>query len=487
MIRPVTGCRRVSLLALAVVGISSTAQAATDAWLIGGGNFLDNSQGQIEQNVLWLDRLLQPRVQSLSIYYAAGVDADGKVPQKDVVFWAPPAETSAAMQPLARVFAPVGDNGKNYKFHEVQGVRGSTAKDSLVPALTRDFAAVKPGDDILLVYNGHGGGNSNTSLNHLKLWGEQTLAVGELSALFNKAPASSTVRFLMTQCYSGGFQKLIFEQPDSRRFNQQKRCGFMAESAWRESEGCALGINKEDFRDYTTYFFAALSGSTRLDTVLPTDPDLNHDGKVSYREAHLYTLQTAVSTDLSRATSEVFLEEWQPWFVRWDNTPNNPDSEYWHIAEQVAASNHLTLDSQQLWLQQRELERQMRASKAQQEALLINIGEEQKSLHAQLAAQWPELRNPYTLGYVQVIRNDLDAVQDSILAQPQYADLKASQDQYLQLQQQELELERHFTQIEKVLRMKKLARLQVAFQRYASIEERQQYQQLLSCEEGVLE
>ena len=88
------------------------------------------------------------------------------------------------------------------------------------------------------------------------------------------------VRFVFTQCYAGAFARLA-PGPDGNR------CGFLAESEDREAEGCAAGVDAGDYRDYTTYFFAALSGRTRLGGLLPVNPDLDGDGQVSLYEAHL--------------------------------------------------------------------------------------------------------------------------------------------------------------------------------------------------------
>ena len=44
-------------------------------------------------------------------------------------------------------------------------------------------------------------------------------------------------------------------------------CGFLAESADREAEGCSAAIEARDFKDYSTHFFAALAGHGRLDKI----------------------------------------------------------------------------------------------------------------------------------------------------------------------------------------------------------------------------
>ena len=59
------------------------------------------------------------------------------------------------------------------------------------------------------------------------------------------------------------------------------------------------------------------------------------------------------------------------------------------------------------------------------------------------------------------------------------------QNDLARLDQAQVSLERRITQIDKVVRMKNLARLEKGFQRYASDEDKRQYERLLQCEEGI--
>ncbi len=473
----------VKSLTVLALGMPVATVATTKVWLIGGGNHIENSQGQIEQNVSWLEQLLQGQGAALSTYYSAGLSGT-----KDVSYWAPREESVEFLQPLARVFTGIGDNGIRYKTHELSRVKGGTDKSSLERGLTRDFTALSGRDDILLIYNGHGGINDDdVNKNYLKLWGDEKLMVSELDELLDKASPETTVRFVLTQCYSGAFHKLIYESPFSSEFSRQPRCGFMAESAWRQAEGCDLGVNKAEFRDYTTYFFAALNGQSRLGTALESDPDLNGDHKVSLREAHLYTLRNALSSDLSRATSETYLEQWQPWYLRWDSAVENKQSEYWKIAETVATRNGWTLDAQTLLKEKAQLQQRISDQNTAIHQLLRQIEQTQYDIQSRLRSHWPELFNPYTYEYQRTISNDLADIQGQIIAYPKYQVLVESQQRYLQMQQEALDLVRAVTQVDKIFRMKKLARLEKWFERYATEEEKSQRQILQECEEGFIE
>lgn len=455
----------------------------TQVWLIGGGNHIENSQGQIEQNVKWLESLLDQKTQKVHTYFSAG-----SAQIKDVAYWAASSGATESMQPLANVFAPIGSNDKHYKHHELNHVKGGTKKSDLMAALEKDFQGVAQNQNVLLVYNGHGGlTEHNVDRNYLKLWGDERLDIAELDTLLDQAPETASVRFVLTQCYSGSFHQLVYDNPFSDTFAKQQRCGFLAESAYRQAEGCELGINENEFRDYTTYFFAALTEKTRLNEPLAASPDLNGDGKISFREAHLYTLRHAESKDLSRATSEVYLEQWQPWYLRWETSVENTDSQYWDIARHIADQNQLPIETSKLLEQQAGYKKEIARQLQKTDKIHRQVKQLQQQIQLQLQKRWPELFNPYTFEYHRVIAESLDLIQQSIVAHPEYQNLVAMQQQYQALLQKTLETKRESTQIDKIFRMKKLARLERQFIQYADKDKQREHQQLLACEEGFLD
>ncbi len=64
----------------------------------------------------------------------------------------------------------------------------------------------------------------------------------------------------MVQCYSGGFANLIFEQgqPD-KPLAKANRCGFFATVHDRIAAGCTSDIDEEDYHEYSSAFWAAIS------------------------------------------------------------------------------------------------------------------------------------------------------------------------------------------------------------------------------------
>lgn len=447
---------------------------------IGGGNRIDNSQGQIEDNVIWLSKILKKSSNNVANFFAAG---DGGV--KDVSLYGDLREGSP-MEVLARVFDGGDASRLLFKSNDVPELSGSMRKDEIVNSLSALLDGVESGQDILLIYNGHGGNDDDdVRLNTLKIWGDERLTVPEMDEILDHAPGDATVRFVFPQCYSGAFYHLIFEDPYSDKLSAQTRCGFFSESAYEQSEGCALSTNKDEYRDYSTYFFAPLNGETRSGGALPLSADMNQDGVVSYRESHLYALMVGESKDLSRSSSEMYLESWVPWYLRWESSAENRDSEYWKIAEYVAQKHALSMDGKVLGKTKQRVQGSIDSVVMRQKEHLEKIAELSSVIKEEIVLKWPEVLHPYTQSYIDLIKVSLQEIAADVGRLPAYAELVGLQDDLARLNQEELNLQRDKAQIDKILRLKNLARLEKQFERFAGGREKQSYRRLLDCEKGA--
>jgi hypothetical protein len=446
---------------------------------IGGGNTIGNSQGQIEDNVIWLSEILKRSSNDVVNFFAAG---NGNV--KDVSLFST-GELDPIMEPLTRVFGNSDASRLMFKSNQVPNLTGSTRKGEITKALEAVLSELDSNTDLLLIYNGHGGYNKNDfRLNDLKIWLDDRLNVAEMDSIFDMAPQDATIRFIFPQCYSGGFYYLIYQDPLSDRIASQNRCGFFSESPQQESEGCSLDTNKEEYRDYSTYYFAPLNNATRRGKPLSVSPDLNGDGAVSFRESHLYTLKVGMSKDLSRSTSEVYLEEWEPWYVRW-GIEENRKSIYWEVAEYIAQTRNLSMDGRELASLKRALQQEIASTVHEQRNHEKEIARLRNKIKKVVEHDWPELQHPYTTAYLKLINNEADQISQEIRKMSQYESLADLQKDLNELTAKELKLERDKAQIDKIVRMKKLARLEKLFFKYAEKDEIQVYQRLLDCESGT--
>ena len=416
--------------------------AETRVSLIDGGDTLEHSQVQIESNVGWLQTIFREREIETRTYFGSG---DGE--ESDVAYLAP-TELAAA----GTVLLP-HEPRIRYRRHELPDVAGSTRKPELTEALRRDLGSLAPGDDALVIFNGHGGiDHADTRNNYLKLWDEGRMTVSDLESLLDAAPNGTPVRFVMAQCYSGAFARLIYDDPHDASGFRSNRCGFMSEAADRLAEGCSLSLGESEFRDYTTYFFAALAGRTRSDEPIEAQAvDRDRDGLVSFRESHFYALLNAHSADLSRSTSEQYLEDWSPWYLRFDSLRENDRSVYWSLAEELA----------------------QRYGWQTRPAMLSAL----RGQYAR-AVDDADARRISAQKGLRALRERPDATpQRDALEMQRTAEAAGRESR---------DATRMLTQVEKIYRLRQLARLEQALEQYGNAEERARYGELVQCEAGHL-
>ena len=458
--------------------------AADEAILVGGGYSAHRSEAQIELNAGWIREVLERAGLPVTLYYT-----DGDAPGADVQTLLGPDAPPTPLEPLARAFGELRAERTRWRDHALEGVAGPTSREALEPALAADLArADAAGEPVLLVYNGHGAQSPTASPADvgLELWNGTDMRAGELHALLEGH--GSPVRWVFTQCYSGGFHRLAYRDPDAGlALADGTRCGFTAESAYRLAEGCSASVETDDYRDYSTFFFAALDGEDRAGEALYEDPDADGDGAVAPREAHLYALEHAWSSDLSRSTSEDYLDAWQPWWLRWlPRPPRVPENEYARLYRELAARVGIALDrgpdAVREGIDRLEGElAELLARRAELRAAEERLGE---GVVRAVAGRWPALLGPYTNAYRELAASgEIEDVARAIEALPEYAELVAAQDADAALDAELIERDRAIVQHRKLLGFRRLATLRAQLEEWGSEEERAGYARLTECEE----
>ncbi|MEM7797012.1 MAG: Caspase domain-containing protein, partial [Cyanobacteria bacterium P01_C01_bin.118] len=158
-------------------------------------------------------------------------------------------------------------------------------------------------------FTGHGAYNrENPDNNAMILWEENLVSVQQLTGWLDQLPSDQPFVTMMAQCFSGSFANLIYEQGNPENpVALQTRCGFFATVAERPSVGCTPAVNEADYRDYSSSFFAGLSGIDRTGNPVGS-ADYNADGKVSYAEAHAFAKIDEETTDWPVSTLEIWLQ-----------------------------------------------------------------------------------------------------------------------------------------------------------------------------------
>ena len=480
--------KRNCLLFFLFVLVPFPLHASNQIFIFGGGPTPNESQVSIELNTRWIRDIVEREYPNQKIYLHY---TDGNDVGLDMKGWSPIKGKQGQVQALARVFNSEKENGYYYYSSKLAEDVKPSDSGSISASLNALFNSSRPGDELFLVYQGHGGYRSDTNKNHFRLWDGSSINVVQFEKLMSKANSDSTIRFLFPQCFSGAFTRVIYT--DARVENgiaKGRRCGFLAQREDSESEGCTDSVNTNDYHDYSSYFFSAIGGKAIDGGVLVDNPDRDNDGTVTLLEAHYYSLKNAFSVDFSRSTSQDYLEQWQPWYLRWLPIPREPDNVYSEIAEHIANRFNLNGKGKKI---NPEVSRKLgnlvdviaRLEKDQKE-LEKKISKIQKHIQRGLSKRWPSIIRPYTERFRKIMLENIEEIEINILAYPGYQELVSSQDRSVTIEKELLDNSRKLVQIKKILWMRKLARIFDQFQRYANESDKQVYEGLVQCENSAL-
>ncbi|MBX3112609.1 MAG: hypothetical protein KF857_11425 [Fimbriimonadaceae bacterium] len=254
--------------------------------VVGGGPQPKYNQVAIESNVRYIDRV-KPSNTDLRVLFT-----DGNPESKNVLCQGEGGKTYYRAPQLPRQDGPA----------HLATVQAEFA--SLAERLRRDSAG-----ECLVYFTGHGSPNKagNLNNNHFDLWDNQRLTVTDMAASLKQFPKDVPVTLLMVECYSGSFAYTLFEDglPDAQ-LADRKICGFFASVQQRMAAGCTPNVNEAEYRDFTGYFLAALTGKDRMGRDVQ-GVDYNKDGRVGMDEAFAYSLVHDNSIDTPVCTSDVFL------------------------------------------------------------------------------------------------------------------------------------------------------------------------------------
>jgi hypothetical protein len=291
-----------------LVGIGLGRANAEDFFLtIGGGYAPSGNQASLERNVLYFQRVL--REQQLDASPHAIFFADGKSSERDLQV-IDRESVPKANRLMAEFFGDSEDLGLSYRDHQVPEVRGSTRPENLRQWFSEVGSRIQGGDRLIIYVTAHGNQSSdrrdpyNTTI---ATWNNTSLPMKELVRLLDGLDREVQVIAIMVQCHAGGFSRFMFNEGDpDKGLSAQRRIGFFATVHDRSAAGCTAEIDEASYVEYSTYFWAALSGRDRAGR--PVDPpDYDGDGSVTFEEAHAYVILNADTIDLPMKTSGEYL------------------------------------------------------------------------------------------------------------------------------------------------------------------------------------
>ncbi|MEL4896822.1 Caspase domain-containing protein [Crocosphaera sp. Alani8] len=257
--------------------------------VLAGGATPQSNEIALEKNVLYFQRTLKNmgfKSPSTSIFFANGNNGEASI----------------------RYIDP--QRNQRFKVPNIPGLNGSSSLKNIngwIDNINQNKEAKKP---IFLYFTGHGILNErNSDNNALMLWNNTPVTVAKLSNTLDKLPQDSHIVTMMAQCFSGSFANYIYQDGNPNQpLTKQTRCGFFATIKTLPSVGCTPEVNEADYKDYSSSFFAGLSGVSRIGQKVAS-ADYNQDGRISYSEAHAFAKIDEKTSDLPVSTSEVWLQQ----------------------------------------------------------------------------------------------------------------------------------------------------------------------------------
>jgi hypothetical protein len=324
------------------------------------------------------------------------------------------------------------------------------------------------------------------------------MTMREFTALLDKVPPQVPVIMVMVQCYSGGFSNTIFKDGKaSDGATPANRCGFFATVQDRPAAGCTPDIEEDNYKEYSSYFWAAMRGKTRLGE--PIDrPDIDLDGRISLAEAHAFALLQSETIDISIKTSDALLRSVSR------TTGEEPglltlETPYAQLIAAAMPVERAVLDglSQQLGLtdtnrgkQTRELaeslQKEMTALDEQKKKSSGEFDKIRKDIFAACKGQWPELANRWDPQTARLLSDESAAVTSLIEAHAKFSEFVRLYDEINSLEQRKFELERRWVKTQRLLRSIENIALLANLKRVAPPEVQTRVQGLLALEGSSL-
>lgn len=266
-------------------GLKSGSTTPPSFVVFGGGGAPSYNEIAIEKNVFYFQRTLKALGQtpeSTSIWFANGDDGRKTVRYMD------------------------GDR-ERFKAPTVDPMEGPATIANLNLALSAATDNAKP---LFFYFTGHGYHNlKNEDDNAMIMWNEDLMTVQNFTRQLDRMPPKKPFVTVMVQCYSGSFANLIYQGGQPKKgIAPHDRCGFFATVKSLPSVGCTPEVNEADYQDYSSSFFAGLSGVSRTGQKVAS-ADYDRDGRVSFREAHAFAKIDEKASDLPISTLEAWLQE----------------------------------------------------------------------------------------------------------------------------------------------------------------------------------
>lgn len=263
--------------------------------VIGGGPDPLNNQVAIESNVRYMGKIVKPDAPFRVLF------ADGSLTTKTVQFMSDTPSPDTKVGPFE-----VPGSKRQYREPKLPRLDGAAILENVKNEIVA--LAKEPKAPALIYFTGHGSVASDLKLSEFNLWSRQRFAVPDLVESIKTYPKDKPVTLLMVQCHSSDFANIIYKDANPALGLADNRvCGFFASIAARPAAGCTPAVREEYYKDFSSYFLAALTGKDRVDRKVE-GVDFDRNGKIGMNEAFCWSLVNDDSIDTPLCTSDVLLK-----------------------------------------------------------------------------------------------------------------------------------------------------------------------------------
>ena len=285
-------------------------ESNTHLLIFGGGYSPSGNQVSLESNVKYFYKIRE-RI-GLKNAKAFTFFADGKDNARDLQFFDPSYSVPKINAVLAELFGKPQSIRYQYRSNQLNP-NDASSLSSIDNWFKQRKKALYP-ETNLIYFTGHGGKGATKTPHDTTayLWANAKLKVSDFVKKLDQLPQRQSTILIMVQCYSGGFANILFKDGDPKKeLSQHPRAGFFSTIQTRVAAGCTPDIRSENYKEYSTSFWEALSGVSRTGQII-TQPDYDNDGETSLMEAHSYVIIKSNTIDIPIKTSDILLRKYFP-------------------------------------------------------------------------------------------------------------------------------------------------------------------------------
>jgi hypothetical protein len=491
---------RTQLTAITLALFIPSLAFADDHFLtIGGGYSPHGNQVSLEKNVVFFKKVLAEK-------YTDGVQhdvifSDGNNTARDLQYYDPQQPVPKVHQLLGRVFQSTKHLEYQYRNHQIEDVYGNSSRTTIQRWFGDIGSHLTPEDRLFIYITAHGGKGDRKDVHNtgLYMWNQQRINMKDFVVQLDKVPTEIPVVVVMVQCYSGGFADIIFKGGDRKKgMATANRCGFYATVHDRPAAGCTPDISEENYQEYSSFFWAAIRGKSRVDDPVES-ADYDGDGKITLEEAHAFSLIHSSTIDISIKTSEEFLRVFSKPGDGKNKQLMSATSSYDKLMEHASVCERTVLDrlSNELGLSNsdRDNEAKTKAYEVSKEKKKHGDARKQKStqyagiakqIAASLIYRWPEMSNRWHPNVSKIIAEEEADIVKAIESHPRFKRFEQLTREINELGEKTFDGDREWAKCQRVRRLLANVALVANLDQVADAETQQRYKELVLAERQVL-